>query len=77
MGTDPCGYERRGDEQWAEVGVLTAMIGWLILIIADLIVSARRMAKGRLAWFVPVLFCVAQVGLGAAGWAIVSRAGPV
>jgi hypothetical protein len=45
MGTDPCGYMRCGDQQWAEVGVLTAMIGGL--------------------------------NLGAAGWAIVSQAGPV
>jgi hypothetical protein len=27
MGTDPCGYMRCGDQQWDEVGVLTAMIG--------------------------------------------------
>jgi hypothetical protein len=77
MGTDPCGAVQCGDQHWVQVSVLTAMIGGLILVIADLIVSAARMAKGRLAWFVPALFCVAQVGVGAAGWAIVSQAGPL
>jgi hypothetical protein len=51
--------------------------GGFFLVIADLVVSIGRMAKGKLAWFVPLLFCVAQVGLGAAGFGIVSLAGPV
>jgi hypothetical protein len=77
MGTDPCGYVQCGDQRWAGVGVETAMFGGLVLVVADLVVSTMRMARGRLAWFVPVIFCVAQVGLGIAGFAIVSLAGPV
>ena len=77
MGTDPCGYVQCGNQEWANVGVLTAMIGGVVLVVVDLVVSIVRMAKGKPAWFVPVIFCVVQVGLGVAGFALVSLAGPV
>lgn len=77
MGLDPCGYVQCGDERWAGVGVRIALIGALVLVPADVGVSMWRLTAGRHAWFVPLLFCLAQIGTAAIGLAFVSAAGPV
>ncbi len=77
MGTDSCSYRACGDQRWAGVGVESSLWGGLVLVVADLAISIAWMGKGRRTWFVPLLFCIAQVGLAVAGFALVSLAGPV
>ena len=77
MSTDSCSYRACGSQVWAEVGVQGVLFGGIVLVVADLVICIRRMSKGRRAWFVPLLFYLAQVALAAAGWGMVSLAGPV
>lgn len=76
MGLDPCGYVACGDERWATVGVAVAFVGGIVLVGADLVVCVRRLAGGRRAWFVAVLFTLGQVAVVAAGLGLVAAAGP-
>lgn len=77
MTLDPCAYVECGDERWAWVGIRTAQIGGGVLVLADLVITGWRLTTGRRAWFVPILFCIAQIVLAAIGFEFMSAAGPV
>lgn len=59
MGTDNCAYVECGNQQWVNVGVLTAMLGGTALVIADLIDldSAVEQRQARVVCAVAVLGC--------------------
>jgi hypothetical protein len=46
------------------------------IFIADLVVAAYRLARHRVAFFVPVIGCVAQLALAIGAAAMESLAGP-
>ncbi|RDH75289.1 hypothetical protein DVS77_26680 [Mycolicibacterium moriokaense] len=77
MGLDPCAYVACGQEHWAHVGVITAMIGGVTLFFADLGAVVARISAHKPAWFIPPSMCVAQGLLATACLIVVSWAGPL
>jgi Family of unknown function (DUF6264) len=77
MGTDPCGYVKCGDPAWIDRAMNLAMWAGIGVFLVVLVVAVIRLARHRLAFWVPLLGCVAQVALAIAAAAMESMAGPV
>ncbi len=77
MATDPCGSVPCGDPAWIDRAVWLGIIAGGAIGLADLVVAAYRLARRKVAFFVPVIGCVAQVALAIGAAAMESMAGPV
>jgi hypothetical protein len=77
MGTDPCAYQQCGDQAWVNRAIALGLWGGGVILVGDLAVTVFRLVRHRVAWFVPVIGCVAQLALAfGAAW-MESWAGPV
>jgi hypothetical protein len=77
MGTDPCGYVKCGDPAWIDRAMRLGIWGGAAILITDFVVAAYLLVRRRVAFFVPIIGCVAQVALGIGAAAMESLAGPV
>ena len=77
MGTDPCDYVKCGDEAWINRAMMVGIWGGGAILIVDFVVAVYLLVRRKLAFFVPLIGCVAQVALGIGAAAMESLAGPV
>ncbi len=77
MGTDPCGYQKCGDQAWIDRAMFLGLGGGAVVFVTTLIIAIRRLARRRTAFFVPLLGCLAQVALAVGAAAMETLAGPV
>jgi hypothetical protein len=76
MVTDSCGSVKCGDPTWIDRAMRLGIWGGAAVLIADFIVAACLLARRRMAFFVPIIGCVAQVGLAVGAAAMEWLAGP-
>jgi len=77
MGTDPCGYQKCGDPVWLDRGINLGLWAGGAIVCADVVVTLIRLVRKRVAWFVPLIGCLAQLALAFGAAAMESMAGPV
>ncbi|MCA2232144.1 DUF6264 family protein [Mycobacterium intracellulare] len=77
MSTDPCSYQKCGDPAWIDRAMNLGTWGGAALLVADVVVAVYLLVRGRRAFFVPIIGCLAQVALAALAVAMELRAGPV
>jgi hypothetical protein len=78
MITAPCsGPQRCRDPAWIDRALTLSLWAGGAMLFADLAVAVLRLARQRVAWFVPVIGCVAQLALALGAAAMGSLAGPV
>ncbi len=77
MVTDPCGSRRCGDPAWIDRAMVSGLGGGGAIFIAALVIAVIRLVRHNVAFFVPVIGCVAQVALAIGAAAMESMAGPV
>ena len=77
MVTDPCGSVKCGDPAWIDRAMTLGMWGGAAILIADLAVALYLLMRRRVAFFVPIIGCVAQLALGIGAAAMEWLAGPV
>ncbi len=77
MATDPCGSVPCGDPAWIDRGMSLGIFAGGAVGVADLLVAGYRVARRKVAFFVPVIGCVAQLALGIGATAMEWRAGPL
>src|ERR1700758_4344585 len=64
MGTDPCGSVKCGDPAWIQRAMRLGIWGGAAVLIADFVVATYLLVRQKVAFFVPIIGCVAQVALG-------------
>lgn len=77
MTTDPCADQKCGDPAWLDRAINLGLWGGGAILLADAVVSLIRLVRQRVAWFVPVIGCVAQLALAFGAAAMEMQAGPV
>jgi hypothetical protein len=77
MGTDPCGSVKCGDPAWIDRAMTLGIWAGGAVAITDLVVAVYRLVRGKVAFFIPIIGCVAQVALGIGAAVMESQAGPV
>jgi hypothetical protein len=77
MGTDSCGAVKCGDPAWIDRAMLLGIWAGAAILIADFVVAVYLLMRRKVAFFVPIIGCVAQVGLAIGAAAMESLAGPV
>lgn len=77
MGTDPCGEVKCGDQAWIGRAIALGFWGGGVVFVGDVILAVVRLARRKVAFFVPIIGCVAQLALGVGAAAMESLAGPV
>ena len=78
MVTDPCGGSQRcGDPAWIDRAMWLGLGAGAVVFVADLALAVSRLARRRLAFFVPLIGCAAQLALGIGAAAMEMLAGPV
>ena len=64
MVTDPCGYQRCGDPAWIDRAMWLGLGAGGVIVVADLVLAVSRLARRRLAVFVPLIGCAVTAGAG-------------
>jgi hypothetical protein len=77
MSTDACAYQKCGDQAWLSRAMHLAGWGGAALLAIDFVVTCWRLVRHRIAWFVPLLGCVAQLALVLGCTALELKAGPI
>jgi hypothetical protein len=77
MVTDPCGAVKCGDPAWIDRAMMLGIWGGAAVLVTDVAVAVVLVVRRRTAFFVPIIGCVAQVGLTIGAAAMESLAGPV
>ncbi len=77
MVTDSCGSQRCGDQAWIDRAMWLGLGAGAAAGIADLVVTVYRLARRKVAFFVPIIGCAAQLALAVGAAAMESMAGPV
>ena len=77
MSTDPCAYQKCGDPAWLDRAMNLALWAGGAILFADVVITLIRLVRMRVAWFVPLIGCIAQVALAIGAVAMESLAGPV
>jgi Family of unknown function (DUF6264) len=77
MITDSCGYQTCGDEHWVTRAIYTAWGGSAVAVLANVAITGLLLVKQRPAFYVPILGCVLQVGIGFLAFYLVTLAGPI
>lgn len=77
MNTDSCSGQTCGDPAWLDRGLVLSIWAGGAMLFADLAVAVLRLARQRVAWFVPLIGCVAQLALAFSTIAMGSLAGPI
>ena len=77
MVTDPCGSQRCGDPAWIDRAMWLGLGAGAVVFVADLVVAIHRLVRRKVAFFVPLIGCAAQLGLAIGAAAMEWQAGPV
>ena len=77
MSTDPCGPVKCGDPAWIDRAMMLGIWAGAAVLVADFVVSVYLLIRRKMAFYVPIIGCVAQVGLAIGAAAMESLAGPV
>lgn len=77
MGLDACAYQACGDEQWVVRAIALAFGGGAVAVFVDVGLTGLLLAKHRIAFYVPIMFCALQFGIGWLTLQVASWAGPV
>lgn len=77
MTTDSCAYQKCGDQAWLDRAMNLGLWAGGAILLADVVVTVIRLVRQRVAWFVPVIGCIAQLALAFGAAAMESLAGPV
>jgi hypothetical protein len=77
MGTDACGAVKCGDPAWVDRAMTLGIWAGAAVLFADFLVAGYLLLRRRVAFFVPIIGCVAQVVLAIGAAAMESLAGPV
>jgi hypothetical protein len=77
MGADACGAVKCGDPAWVDRAMMLGIWAGAAVLIADVVVAGYLLMRHKVAFFVPIVGCVAQVGLTIGAAAMESLAGPV
>jgi hypothetical protein len=77
MGTDSCAYQACGDPAWINRALYVAGFAGAALLVVAAAGTLHRIVRNRVAWFVPLLGCAAQIALGFACAAMEMQAGPL
>ena len=77
MDTDSCAYRACGDPAWIDRAMGLGLGVGAVVFVGDLITAIWRLARHRLTFFVPLIGCAAQLGLGVGAALMESLAGPV
>jgi hypothetical protein len=77
MVTDSCGSQRCGDLAWIDRATWLGIWAGGAVAVDDLVVAVYRLARRKVAFFVPIIGCAAQVGLAVGAAATEWMAGPV
>jgi hypothetical protein len=77
MSTDACAYQKCGDEAWLWRAMHLAGWGGAALLAVDVTVTLWRLVRQRVAWFIPLLGCIAQLALALGCFGMEMKAGPV
>ena len=77
MVTDSCGSQRCGDHAWIDRAMWLGIGAGAAVGLADLVVAVYRLVRRKVAFFVPIIGCAAQLALAVAAASMESMAGPV
>jgi Family of unknown function (DUF6264) len=77
MITDSCGSRKCGDPAWIDRAMTLGTWGGAAILLADFVVAVYLLLRRKLAFYVPIVGCVAQVALAATAVAMELQAGPV
>jgi hypothetical protein len=77
MVTDPCGPVQCGDPAWPDRAMRLGVWGGGAVLVIDFVVAVYLLLRRRVAFFVPIIGCVAQVALAIGAAAMEWQAGPV
>jgi hypothetical protein len=77
MGTDACGAVKCGDPAWIDRATKLGIWAGTAILIADFVVALYLLVRRKVAFFVPIIGCVAQAGLAIGAAAMEWQAGPV
>ena len=77
MGTDACGAVKCGDPAWVDRAMKLGIWAGAAILIADFVIAVYLLMRRKVAFFVPIIGCVAQVGLAIGAAAMELMAGPV
>jgi hypothetical protein len=76
MATDSCGYQACGDPAWIDRAIELGFWAGIAIFIVSLGFTIFRLVRQRVAFFVPLIGCVAQLGLAIGAAAMEWQAGP-
>lgn len=77
MATDACAYQACGDERWVTRAIYLAIGGGAVTLVVDVVVATVLLANRRIAFYVPLLGCSAQIGVALAVLRMAALAGPI
>jgi hypothetical protein len=77
MGTDACAYQACGDEQWVVRAIAVAWGVGALAVFVDVGLTGLLLANHRIAFYVPIVGCVLQFGIGWLALQMASWAGPI
>ena len=77
MTTDACAYQKCGDPAWLDRAMNLGLWAGGAILLLDVLVTLIRLVRQRVAWFVPLIACIAQLALALGGAAMESLAGPI
>jgi len=77
MVTDPCGSVQCGDPAWIDRAVKLGIWAGAAIFFIDFVVAGYLLIRRKSAFFVPIIGCVAQVGLAIGAAAMEWQAGAV
>jgi hypothetical protein len=77
MITDDCGHRACGDPAWMKWALLLHICGGFSLVVADFLAARARLATDRIAFVVPAICCLLEIGLCAAAIALEAQSGPI
>ncbi|AQT82315.1 hypothetical protein B1R94_28325 [Mycolicibacterium litorale] len=77
MATDACAYQTCGDERWVTRAIYLAIGGGALTVLLDAVLAVVLLAKQRLAFYVPLLGCAAQIAVSWAVLHMAALAGPI
>lgn len=76
MTADACAYQPCGDEQWVTRAIYVAMGGGALTVLIDIVLAIMLLDKSRIAFYVPLAGCAAQVAVAILVLHMASLAGP-
>jgi hypothetical protein len=77
MTTDACAYQQCGDERWVTRAIYVALGGGVLTVLLDVLLAVVLLMKHRIAFYVPVIGCAVQIGIGLLVLHLASLAGPI